>query len=1286
MLLPKGRANRSFVLILVGLLSVCSALVYADTKTTTTTESKQQQATRGSYLVEICSVSGASLSCVGTVRYTVAITPAAVPAATGDQTCAGLFSSPPSPTATPKPDLSLIVPMLGNPNPYSISVQGKDRILIYSTNIAPNRQLLLASLKNIRDLIEHVPVQSVSPAFSIELTIPHSSSLGDLASKLQTLGYTQLQIADVGYNRVRVTDKTSVPDCDTWRAFLRDTRSLLWQLDPQSPVEKLYYLSAQDVNTAFGGSTAGAASPTTSTASPGSAAGTAAASTAASPATSPGASGQSTGAATAGSAPAAAGTGAATPSAIAAGGTQPSSAAAANGSTTVTVSQPGGTTTVTTTQALPPPSTTATTNTASQATGSSAPTATSAAPAKPATTLAPLGSDLLVFSDANPGDDATVDEKKRILAALDLPRPEMIINAWVTQNSTTDEETFGKVTKVVHRLVNEHNNGLDESIFSGWTYIRRQMVDPAAYFDLPFYQYLTQRVIFDAAAMAGRPSNDSNAGAQRFLSYQDSTARAAGLLTLSIKSAMCSGSTATITTSSPHGLSVGDPVFISGVSVPGYNTAVPATVTAVPGLAQFTYGVTSGLAAGAGGVAIPLPVERFKASAITSVVETGNTATATTNTPHGLSDGDSVFIFGTSVASYSTGPGSVIVTVISPTSFSYSLTTAGVTSGTGGAVYRIADISRHGLDYAGACPFNQYCLGYTTLFQPLEPRLTNLLLAIIAAHNPAWIANCAINYIEGEFGNTVCNYPAHDPPSPSYGLQHVIASKRSEIVDIKKTLEISHLPTAALYASHLVPCEVRDQLGILRYMNADHQYDDAGKLVTLTSLDDYPVRPPRLFLECLRQTMSETLQDPSPSEPSSSPSALGLTRAAVADFLFQYKMSQSYPHEFVPYDLTQSADRFNSALAPLISAFNRDLTAFQGLLRARLQVQMDTLNSGVTFARFFGFDKPTFLNDGIVTVNTVSGNEATVNTTTQSYIDVSTAPSLSSLLSAVAGAGASSGNVGTSHLTTPSPGVLANLTFNQAQVLMGALSAYQGSKAQIGRQLNVDVTPRSLIGASAAELQVTLTADDSASPPVYSSGGMKGSDPEVSRFATNETTTHVRVDSVKLFEVSAFSAVLQNRRPRLPLLPPFVELPYIGTLAGVPLPAAKQFHSSTAILSAVVVPTATDLAYGIRFIADRIVLEGPEPCSWPPPQTTAGIAQPINYLSTRPCKLRHVESLSDFSGQPVREFNRMMVQCLATDMWSPNPSQYGFNEGERQTCYHLTYDKVLGDSMGTDTP
>src|SRR5262249_18161116 len=72
------------------------------------------------------------------------------------------------------------------------------------------------------------------------------------------------------------------------------------------------------------------------------------------------------------------------------------------------------------------------------------------------------------------------------------------------------------------------------------------------------------------------------------------------------------GNTATITTSTPHGLTAGQQIWIQGVSVAGYNT--PATQTAsniftvatVLNPTQFTYTTPgSGLASGGGGYVSP---------------------------------------------------------------------------------------------------------------------------------------------------------------------------------------------------------------------------------------------------------------------------------------------------------------------------------------------------------------------------------------------------------------------------------------------------------------------------------------------------------------------------------------------------------------------------------------------------------------------------------------------------------------------------------------------------------
>jgi hypothetical protein len=108
-------------------------------------------------------------------------------------------------------------------------------------------------------------------------------------------------------------------------------------------------------------------------------------------------------------------------------------------------------------------------------------------------------------------------------------------------------------------------------------------------------------------------------------------------------------------------------------------------------------------------------------------------------------------------------------------------------------------------------------------------------------------------------------------------------------------------------------------------------------------------------------------------------------------------------------------------------------------------------------------------------------------------------------------------------------------------------------------------------------------------------------------------------------------------------------------------------------MSAVVIPTATDLAYGLRFVADRLIeppsLSTKFGCYWPP----TGPAHT--------CHLRPAISLTDFAEQPVREFHRKMIHCLATDMHSADPNFLRADDASGTSeCNHLTYNMVSADA------
>jgi hypothetical protein len=115
-----------------------------------------------------------------------------------------------------------------------------------------------------------------------------------------------------------------------------------------------------------------------------------------------------------------------------------------------------------------------------------------------------------------------------------------------------------------------------------------------------------------------------------------------------VQSLTSSGTTATVTTVSPHGFRTGDQITISGANEPGYNGTFTVTVDpAVPN--AFTYQVGT-----------PLQVQ--------SITFANGLATVTTAAPHKLTSGIQVIIGGADQAAYN---GTFAVTVTGTNTFTY---------------------------------------------------------------------------------------------------------------------------------------------------------------------------------------------------------------------------------------------------------------------------------------------------------------------------------------------------------------------------------------------------------------------------------------------------------------------------------------------------------------------------------------------------------------------------------------------------------------------------------------
>ena len=236
-----------------------------------------------------------------------------------------------------------------------------------------------------------------------------------------------------------------------------------------------------------------------------------------------------------------------------------------------------------------------------------------------------------------------------------------------------------------------------------------------------------------------------------------------------------------------------------------------------------------------------------------------------------------------------------------------------------------------------------------------------------------------------------------------------------------------------------------------------------------------------------------------------------LARAAVAHFLFHYKASQQYPSEFSAYDLALSADAFNSALSPFTDAFNRDIAAYQEYLNNVVSMAEDgKANRNVAFT-----------NSGLVSVRTVSSNRAEGPRPRKAFwmpaVFLISRPLPANISGAQSGAKAKSAGRG-----------LANLSPDEAPGAHGRAQSFQSGQAQIGRRINLNVSPRSLNGASVGRDGHHSQRRRSRNPTRYT--GTSSDKFNLSRVATHDTVTHVRVDSLKLFEVRAVGAKLTLSR------------------------------------------------------------------------------------------------------------------------------------------------------------
>lgn len=853
--------------------------------------------------------------------------------------------------------------LLGKPLPFELKAPNGGSVLIYCTT----SDVTKCDAKLLQKIQTDIVTLADDRSFEL-IHFEHAAYATGIVKQAQALNYRGITVEAVGVNAVKITRSSAVGNPE-YEQFKKDLRQLAWKFQPEAPASRVYYLAASDAATALGASSG-----------PGDKSGASANGGASATVTV-----QNLAASDVGPCPAA--------SKAASTGTKTDKSSStdnsnsgddAGGSDSSTDPSPGS----------------GAADSGGNKTQSGCPSLISQSAggdqsqkdsSKSKVTVAAVNGDSLVFTDGTLGDDAAIAQRKRILALIDFPRPEVLINTLSFQSSASNPKALADCDQQLQSQIGTYNDSLQAAMARAWLYLQHQ-IEGRHFFDTTFYNYLTQRFVADSLA--------------------------------------------------------------------GEN--------------------------------------------ITEL--------------------------------------------------------------------RLSDPQREGLHL---CSQGKYCLGYTSLFRPLRPSLTDMLLAVVASRDPSGEFRAATGRMQG-FGFDASPWP----------------------VDL----------------SSVKSCDERDAKV---WKQADNSNPN-----------------PHFFpMYCFAETIAAVY-------PNLDNNNLGKPlRAALVNFLFQYKMSQQYPEEFSSYELGQSAQELNSELNPLIVAFNRDLSAALRPIQERAKCDMKENGK-------FGWagHGNQFVNNGIITVRTVSGKETVVDTETQSFFDVTEAPSITDVINSV---GQAESNI---------PKVLkTNLTANEAAVIIGALNSVQPTTSQVSRAFKIDITPHSLSGASAAELDVNLTTGDSAPPTRYAGG--KSSSDNLSRISKNNITTKVRLESIKLFEISSFTAVVAQSRHNFPVLPPFVTIPYIGSFLSWPVPGAKEFHRSTAVMSAVVVPTAADIASGVVFSKDRILMPG----NYNEP------GRPIctgEHGVTR-CNAKSALSLADFRGVSISEFNKRMASCFSVPDSLEGP------------CDSITFDSLL---------
>ncbi len=323
----------------------------------------------------------------------------------------------------------------------------------------------------------------------------------------------------------------------------------------------------------------------------------------------------------------------------------------------------------------------------------------------------------------------------------------------------------------------------------------------------------------------------------------------------------------------------------------------------------------------------------------------------------------------------------------------------------------------------------------------------------------------------------------------------------------------------------------------------------------------FPVNSPRLcfvrFSEQLKNALSNRRN-------------LHILRAALLDFLFEYKWTVVYGNDFIPYDLQRTAHLLDSYLDPIIDAFNQDVDDYVFYELRKASAPNPKLKA------------TGLVSNGMVQVATLSGSQALIEGKVNNYFDITPSLSLNEILN--------TGNQ--SNVASAMKGILEPKEILMLQALSN-IGTQPRISAQVTKQEKLTITPTTLDTASAAQLDVDFDVSEP-SPPETVNQKAAAKD-LLDRVAEHHVISHVRVDGLKLFQISEFTMELTHpeRGTPVPIIGQvwesiFGTTPGIRNLFRMPPYSKTEENRSVAIVRAVVVPTAMDLGLSLAFAADRV--------------------------------------------------------------------------------------------------